>query len=150
MKFIKKNKAKIIVIIIVLIALAVILILLKNLLFSSSDGPIYGNRLDGIEDVAIEDDRLTEIESDLFINDGVEAADAYIQGKLINILIDVKELSIKESESILNKTLDSFSDEEKAFYDIQYFVTEKTNEESELYPIIGSKNKLSNKIVWTD
>ena len=148
MKFIKEHKFKLIIGVIILVVLIVGLILLKNLLFSTSDGPIYGNRLDGIEDVEIADERFTEIESNLLVNDGVETADVYLEGKLINILIDVKELSIDESKTILNKTLESFSDEEKEFYDIQYFVTEESDPESELYPIIGYKNKLSNIIVW--
>jgi hypothetical protein len=52
-------------------------------------------------------------------------------------------------KSISNDILAKFTTEQKAFYDIQYFLTQSEVKNNTIYPVIGYKNKLSNEIIWS-
>ncbi|MFA5602658.1 MAG: hypothetical protein WDA21_02855 [Bacilli bacterium] len=149
MKFIKKQKSKILIGILLLIIGISVIFLIKAFVYPSN-GPIYGNRLNGIDDVEIKDNRITEIESSILHNDKVKEVEVLLQGKLINIFIDVDNIDADEAKKILNDTLDDFSAGEKDFYDFQYFITNNSDKDSEIYPIIGYKSKLSDIISWSE
>jgi hypothetical protein len=148
MKFIKKHRNNILLGILLLIIIIGVGYFLKAFVFPSS-GPFYGNRLDGIDNVEISDNRITELESNLLRNDKVKSSDVLIQGKIINIFIDVEDMGADDAKKILNDTLGDFSDAEKEFYDFQYFITNDSDKDSEIYPIIGYKSKSSDTISWS-
>lgn len=148
MKFIKKNK-KLIVLGILAVLLIIFIIFIVRMFVYPTDGPIYGNRLDGIDEVKINDNKSNEIESSLLSNSNIKSAKMYIQGKIVNILIDVQNISVDDAKGALNGTLGSFSDKEKSFYDFQYFITNSSDENNESYPVIGYKSKSNDSITWT-
>ena len=91
MNFIKRNKKLLVVIVIFLVAL-VGAVQLKNILFPSG-GAIYGNRLEGIEEVEVSKDLDKQILE--LLKDGIMKADVRISGRIVNIHpFNVKTASI--------------------------------------------------------
>jgi len=148
MKLINKHK-KLVVLGILLIIFIVLVIFIVKLFIYPTDGPIYGNRLDGIKDVKINDNKANELESNLLSKDNVKSAKMYVQGKIINILIDVETIDVETAKKIFVDTLEEFSKEEKEFYDFQYFITNSSDKDSDSYPVIGYKSKTKDSISWT-
>lgn len=151
MKYIKKNKFMIIIVCIIILLLILSSSSIIKLFFPNLGVPIYGNRLDIIEEVKISSNRKTEIGNALMLNDFIKSAKVNVSGAIINIIIDVKEgVDLIEAKNIGVKALLELSDDEKKVYDIQLFITQKevTDEDDILFPLIGYKNRLSTGVVW--
>lgn len=152
MEFIKKYKFLIIIICIGILLLILSSSSIIKLFFPNLGVPIYGDRLDNIEDVKISSSRRSEIANTLMLNDSINNAKVNVSGAIINIFIDVKEgIDITEAKNMGLKALMELSDDEKKVYDIQLFITQKevTDEDDILFPIIGYKNRLNTNIVWS-
>lgn len=150
MEFIKKNLAECIISF-AFIIFFLIGIISVFMMWNQGSGSVYGNRLEGIKEVKIEDKKLTEISSSIKENTIIASASSKIEGKIINYYLEVntgtkKEDAKKASEIILEK----FSKKELEFYDVQVFITEKDKPEGSTYPIIGYKSKTTEKFVWTN
>lgn len=148
MKFIKKNKFTILVIgiFIVLVVLAAIL---KNMFFINTGQPVYGNRLDGIDDVEISSSQYNDLEKKLKDNKIVTAVESNLDGRIINIIVTVKDdASKKDAKKLSSAVVDSFSKEQLAFYDIQIFV-KKADKKQDDFPIIGYKHNSKSDFYWT-
>lgn len=144
--FISKNKL-VIILIIVLIAVAIVgFISMKAFLYPDDETLVYGDRLDGIEEVAITDEKINEVISKIKENENVIEANINIQGKIINISIKStnEENTIEVMEELSSSLLENFSKEEIAFYDFQFFIK---NEDAN-YNLIGYKSKISETISW--
>lgn len=146
MEFIKTHKTLCIILgIVILLVVAGIVIFIK---FSPNlaTNP-YGNRLTGIENYPISEERIQNMSKDAEQVEGIQSFSYDLKGRLINLVVKVNADLPKESAiQYANKTLEYFSEEEKAYYDLQIFFY--TEEESEIYPIIGAKHKTSNAYVW--
>ena len=89
MKFIKKHKKKFII-----GAIALFVLLLAYIIWTmlpNSNKSLYGDRLDGIEDVEITDENLADVESALEEVDGIKEASSDIKGRLINFSVEVED-----------------------------------------------------------
>lgn len=147
MKFIKSHKTLCIILAIVFILLiAGIVLFIKFSPDTHKD--VYGNRLVDIEKYPIDQERLQVMSTEFATNlEGVQSVNHNIKGRRINITIKLgasvpKDIAIQYA----NKTLEYFTDEVKSYYDIQIFLL--TDEESEIYPMIGYKHKTSSTYVW--
>jgi len=147
MKFIKKNLFTIIAIIVFLL-LVVLLIQVKNIFFPDEGSAIYGNRLEGIEKVKINDSKKKKIK-EAVTSDGIASkATVRISGKIIDVNIVVNmEASYDSAKGIANKVLENLSDEEKKYYDIQVFINKE--EKTDNFPIIGYKHHAKEAFSWT-
>ena len=146
MNFIKKNKITIIIIAIFAVCVFIITGLI-NAFFPEEGTAIYGNRLDGIDKVAISDTTLKELE-DKFKDDAVKSVSARVSGKTIEIQMVVNDDVDPGTAKIYGeKTLEVFSKEQKEYYDIQVFA--KKDIETVEYPIIGYKHKTKETFTWT-
>lgn len=145
MKFIKKNIGVIIIIvIIILIALGVYYV--KEEFYSSDAGAIYGNRLEGKDAVKITSERKNQVKDSL--KEETESVSIRVQGKIVYISITVnQETPLDSAKNIGNKSLESFSDEEKAYYDFQVII--QKNSESNQFPIMGYKHYTKSGLTWT-
>jgi preprotein translocase subunit SecF len=147
MEFIKHHKLLVAFIAIVLIVIIGTFILLRQFFVDTSKDE-YGNRLDGIEEVAVEEKTKTKLKTEISALEEVEDITYREQGRLIYIEITFKEgVSLETAKEIASKTLEYFSDKQKSYYDIQAILTNK-NEEAEGYPKIGYKHKTSEEFVW--
>lgn len=143
MSFLKRNKN----IIIALVAFFVVILLcvqLKNILFPNDRAAVYGNRLDGKVKVTKGVD--TKIKEALA--EGVTDVKVRVSGRIINVNITVyNEVSRDTAKSYAKKSLESFSDEEKSYYDFQFYL-QKDSDAAD-FPIIGYRIQNSEKITWT-
>jgi len=149
MDIIKKHWLKIGIGIIVLIVMVLAALAVKNLVFPNDSLSLYGNRLEGIEDVQISDKRFKELTDKLKGNDKVVSVSHDISGRIINFIIDVKkDTDLITAKSLGDEIIKAFNEKELAFYDLQLFLTCSEDKESELYPTIGYKHKTSVSFKW--
>ena len=145
MKFIKKNIGAIIAIVIIILLLIGVYFV-KQTFFSAETEAIYGNRLEGIDKVKITKEKKNQIIDSL--KEGSEKTTIRIAGKIIYVNITVNaDTSLEAAKGLGNKVLESLSDEEKAFYDVQIII--QKNSESKQFPIIGYKQHTKSSITWT-
>lgn len=149
MKFIKKNKFLCLCATMFILVMVFAFIGIINILMPNKGKNLYGNRLDGINDVPIAETTIDLIKNDLIDGKKITNVTYDLKGKIANFIItvgkDTDELTAKSSTS---KILGNFSNEQKNFYDIQVFVT--STDESEIYPIIGYKHITALDFTWTN
>ena len=147
MSFIRKNKF-----VIVAIGVFLILVILAFRLFSmfspSDGGALYGDRLEGIEEVELNDKKLNNIENTLKEDSIVKNATASVEGKIVEVIVTVQdETAVDTAKSLSTKVLDAITTKEKKFYDVQIFI-KKTTEAND-FPIIGYKHHANDDFSWT-
>lgn len=146
MNYIKRNKGTVIAIIIFII-LVVLLFQIKNIFFPNSGKAIYGNRLEGIEEVEISKDTYKKVEKSL-AEDSVSKVTTDIAGKLVKIFITVNEdVDLEKAKSYGGKAIEPFTAEQKNYYDFQIYIEKKGDNEH--FPIIGYKHHSKGTISWT-
>lgn len=145
MKFFRKHKT-VIWLAIILILLVLGAMIAKEFFFSSDTEAIYGTRLSKIKEVPITAEVKKKIKN-AFKEETASFA-IRLQGRIINISMTVKEgTTLEAAKELGNKTLEYFSDKEKAYYDIQIIIESKS--ESKQFPIIGYKHHNKESISWT-
>ena len=150
MKFIKKHKVGIISIIVIIIIGILTYFALKSMFIIGNDTGKYGNRLDGIENVQIENEIVDKLIKEMEETKDINSVKYNLQGRLIYIIMEVSnDTAVEVSKGYANKLLAYFTDEQKEYYDIQVLI-KSDSEESEVYPIIGAKHKTSTAFVWTE
>lgn len=146
MEFIKQHKKLCIILGIVLIFI-ILGILFIRLLSPDLSKNLYGNRLSGINQVKIKEDRMKSMDTEMKQLEGVTSVTYDLHGKLVNLIVTVDaNLSKDKAKEYANKTLEYFKEEEKKYYDIQIIFV--TKEDSETYPMMGYKHKTSDQYVW--
>ena len=145
LRFIKKH-SRIIVGLLIVIFLVIIGVMAKNFFFPSDNDVYYGTRLEGIEKVKISNKKKEELKE--HFKDSSKKITIRLAGRIIYFDITVNDdVSVDSSRDMANKTLEKLSDEEKAYYDIQFIIN--NNKEKEHFPIIGYKHHTKQGISWT-
>ena len=146
-KFIKNNKVTAVAFIICVIF--VILVFAIKLTFFPNEGTaIYGDRLDGIEEVEITDDEQDKIISSLEGKDEVKKVETDIKGRTLNVLITVNDdVELDPAKALTSSITDTLDKEQLSFYDIQVFIS-KDNDDAR-FPIIGYKHQDKDEFSWT-
>ena len=122
--------------------------LIFGTLMPKTGKPMYGNRLDGIEKVKVTSSQTNELVKTLKENKNVINASTHISGKIINVLVEVKEdVSVKKAKEVQTDVLAAFEDDQKSFYDIQLFITNE-KKDTKGFPVIGYKNSSDKKFVF--
>ena len=144
MKFIKKNIGAIIAIVIIILLLIGVYFVKE--MFSSETEAIYGSRLEGIDKVKITKEKKQQVIDNL--KEGTEKVSVRVAGKIVYISIVVnQDTSLETAKELGNKSLETFTDEEKAFYDYQIIIQKSSD--SNQFPIIGYKQHTKQAITWT-
>ncbi len=145
--FVKKNKLLSILLFLLILIIILALVAIKVLIFPSYKVTKYGNRLDGIESVKLDDSRVEEVKNAFEAVDGFTIDRFRLSGKIVNIYIKAdSNISIDKVKSSSMKLVSGFSEDELKFYDFQVFVTGP--EDNSNYPMIGYKNKNSEGMDW--
>lgn len=119
-----------------------------RMFFPAEGTALYGNRLDGIEEVELSNNKLNKIASALEDNESVKEASVSVQGKIIEVIITAQDDTTVDAVKGLNTIiLDALNKDEKGFYDIQIFVTKDTDASD--FPIIGYKHYAKDDFSWT-
>ena len=147
----KKKVNKLLVLFAIFCIVLLVFIIKVVMIFTESDEEaIYGGRLDGIEKVELkESDKEKQIKEKL--GDHVSSVKVRVQGRIVNISLSLTKDVIRDwVKDDCKNVLTLFSDEEKKYYDFQFFV-EKTVEagDKNQFPIIGYKHHSSEEIKWT-
>ena len=146
MSFIKKHKKLCIVGIVLLVLLVLLIVLFKTFSVDYSLDE-YGDRLDGIEKVEIKKSVSDKLVSEIKDIESVKKVNYRLKGRLVYIEIMFNEdVSVENAKEIAAKSLEYFTDDQKAFYDFEFILTNE--KETEGYPELGSKHKSSDNIVW--
>ena len=143
--FILKNRIYIVLILIILF-FGFVFFTMKAYMDPKDELEVYGNRLDGIEEVIITDERKKEVVDFVSEDEKISNVSVSVQGKIINISINVKskENTKDKMEKKAKLVLEKFSEDEVKFYDFQFFIK---NEDGN-YNMIGYKNKKNEDISW--
>ena len=111
----------------------------------------YGDRLKGIESHKVEKKEQEEVVSFLKEKNEVNDASIRIQGKIIYIHIEyTRETSLDTAKAIATESLAKISDDEKKFYDIGYYLTQTSDDNSEDkgFIVTGNKSNELDSISW--
>lgn len=148
--FYKNNRVYSILMIISIICIVAILVGVVLYFLGQTSKDKYGNRLEGIEKIEIKESKLNDIEKKITENELVKSTDAVIRGKLVYITITLNTGTHADAESIAQSSLELFSEEEKAFYDIQYIVDNEDESTEENFPVMGYIKAGNSVIKWTN
>lgn len=144
-RFIKKHSHKIVGVIIV-IFIIIIGIMAKNFFFPDDAEAYYGTRLEGIEKVKINDKKKDELKENF--KDSSKKVTIRLAGRIIYVDVTVNDdISVDSAKDMSNKTLEKLSDEEKAYYDVQFIISNEKDKDH--FPIIGYKHHTKQGISWT-
>lgn len=111
----------------------------------------YGDRLEGINKVKLSDSFIKETEGKLIAEEIVKKADIIVTGKIVYISMKFDApTTLVEAQSIAQKSLEYFKDEEKNFYDFMFTLREDATESAEGFLISGSKNINGSGLVWNN
>ena len=145
MKFVKKNISAVVAI--VVFVLVVVGLLYFKEVFSGDDATaIYGSRLEGREKIEITEERINQLKK--AINDSSNETTVRIAGRIIEVIVEVKDdVSIKDAKELGTPIVYAFTEEERAYYDIQIFLKNKKN--TQQFPAIGYKQHTKAGLTWT-
>lgn len=144
-KFILKNKLLSVLLILFILILILGLVAIKVLIFPSYSVSKYGDRLENIESVKLDNTRFDEIKNSFESVDGFTIDKFRLSGRIVNIYIVASEsISVDKVKSSALTLVNSFSEDELSYYDFQVFVTGSNDN----YPMIGYKNKNSEGLYW--
>lgn len=128
MDFIRKHKLTTFVIIAYIVVIG-FGFFIYNMLVGNSGMPVYGDRLDGIEKVPIEEEQYDKIVSELNSEASViSVTKPSLSGKILQVVITVGDLTpIQTAKNLANKVTNVLTDEQKNFYDVQVFIKKAYN-----------------------
>ena len=131
---------------ILVVCFIVICLLFYKYFYAGISETKYGDRLDGIEEHVLKDNLVDEIKKLYTENKEVGEIKVNTKGKVIYINMDfVESVKVETAQSLAIKALDVIGEENLKYYEVQYIIKNKDNEN---FPIFGSKNANSLKVVW--
>ncbi|MBR3363238.1 MAG: hypothetical protein IKG40_04915 [Bacilli bacterium] len=107
----------------------------------------YGDRLKEINKHKITKEVIDKIKDKSSSNDSVLKIDYHKEGRILNFTVTVdSNFGVDQAKEFINGMIGEIIEDDQKYYDIQVFVD--SNDKSDNYPIIGYKNKNSDKIVY--
>ncbi len=150
-KFYNEHRVFTILMAIAIVCLILVATVLIKCFYSGGNKGKYGDRLEGIEAVEINNSKISDIETKIKADQIVKSAKITITGKIVYFDLNFSsETSLVEAQSVALKSLDNFSDEEKAFYDFHFTLKQESTAESDGFLIEGAKNKNGSGLVWNN
>lgn len=142
---IKNNKLLTLLIVLIILVIILCIVAVKVLIFPSYKTDKYGNRLNNIESVKVDDSRFNEVKNSFEDVSGFNIKNIKLTGKIINIFVSVdSEINSETIKASADNFVKCFSEDELSYYDFQVFVTG----EGDKYPMLGYKNKNSEGLFW--
>lgn len=139
-----KNYRFYLILFILIVFVAALIITTQSFLYNNDVSSLYGNRLEGVENVKISEQKTSTIIEKVTDYDEVKSVSIDINGRIINVVIREKEdLKVELAKELPSIVLNEFTDLELEFYDFQFFVV------SENYSLIGYKNSTAEEVVWS-
>lgn len=147
LNFIKTHKGLSILLGLGFVLFLIIFVTMLTLLIGNNKGT-YGDRLEGIEKVKLSTNDLNDMSKKVEENDAVEEADFRVQGKIVYVTIKFKEgTNLDSAKEIANNAMKEFSEDEIAFYDLEFFLKENKDKG---FVVVGNKHPSVETIGWTN
>ena len=150
-KFYREHRVFTILMAIILVCLVIITTILIQCFYIGKGTDKYGDRLDGIENYEISEAKISDYEVNLANNEKVKTAKLNITGRVIYINVEYEtNCSLEEAESIVAKSLESFTNEEQKFYDFNITLEKDATASSDGFLISGAHNKNGSGMIWNN
>lgn len=150
-KFYKEHRVFTILMAIVIVCAILMITVLIQCFYVGNGKNKYGNRLEGIENYEITESRQGDFENNVANNDKVKSVDIRVTGKIIYITMQFEDkVDLIEAQSIAQKSLEEFSDEEQNFYDFNITLKQSITANSEGFFISGAKNVNGSGLIWNN
>ena len=108
----------------------------------------YGDRLAGIEKVKID---VKEVESKIVGEEIVKKCKLSITGRIVYASIYFEApTTLVEAQTIAQKSLDYYDEEQKKFYDFHFTLKEEATEDNAGFIISGARNRNGSGLVWNN
>ena len=122
MDFIKKHKLTTFIIFVYIVVIG-FLFFIYNMFIGSSGMPVYGDRLDGIENVPITKEQYSTVVTELSKENGVVSVlEPTLSGKIFKVIITVGDLVEENTAKALADKVKTFlTEEQNKFYDVEVF-----------------------------
>ena len=146
----RKNKQDNIILLvlmgILLVCFIAICLLFYKYFYAGTSETKYGDRLEEVEQHKLSATLNEDIKSVFAETKSVGDVKVNVQGLIIYINIDFAEsVKVADAQSIAIKALDKIGEDNLSFYEVQFILTCADNEN---FPVLGSKNANSLKVVW--
>jgi len=145
----QENIFLLVLILILLTCFVLIGLLFYKYFYAGASSNKYGDRLDDIENYPLPASLEEDIKSLYASEKSIDSVKINVEGKIIYIVINFNELIKTETaQSQAVRSLEKIGEENLTFYDVQFILKYIGTEENETFPIFGSKNSNSLKVVW--
>ncbi len=155
-KIYRENRVLLILLIIVIVCVIAMGVALFKYFYTGNNDK-WGDRLDGIENVPLEESRLSDLTLSLKSDNSelISEAKCLVTGFRVDFIIYFQPAAtLTDAQGIASKILDNFSEEEKKYYDFSFALIQNKSEQSEGFTIEGTKTATrtqnDNKIVWNN
>ena len=145
-----ENRVLFVLFVIILLCACIILGVILKYFFGSSKSS-YGERLNGIQEVEVNDELQTKFLSNMKQDEQIEDATLKIKGKIIYIALTFREgVSLVEAQSKALASLQHFEQKYLDFYDFNYTLKGAATENTEGFLIMGARNVNGSGLVWNN
>lgn len=150
-KILNENRVLLVLGIILLVCLVVVAVVSLTYFYGSSD-TVYGNRLDDIKDMPLNEKLFKDIENELKEDESVKKVSTTKKGKIVYINIDfVDATKMEDAKKVAESSLELFNDDELALYDIEFTITSLSTNDFIGYTLMGARNANGlGEIVWNN
>ena len=149
--FFKEHRIFTMLMAIVIVCFVLIMTVLINVFggFNGDDG----YRLEGRDQVEITEKKQSDIKNNITNNEKIKSVSISISDKSnrIHITMIVESgVLLEEAKGIALKSLDEFTEEEKAFYDFIFTLKQEATDKDPGYTIEGAKNASGTQLKWNN
>jgi len=149
-KIYRDNRIFVILMIIVAICVVFIAVGLFKLFFGNGADK-YGDRLDGIKTVEISDSKISSAKNMIEEEESVISTSITVTGRVIYVSINFNDtVTLEDAKLKAAKSLENFTDEEQAFYDLNYTIKQTSTETTDGFLVMGAKNANGTKFEWNN
>lgn len=150
-KILNENRVLLVLGIILLVCLVVVAVVSLTYFYGTSD-TVYGNRLDDIKDMPLNDKLFKDIKNKLNEEESVKKVSTTKKGKIVYINIDfVEETKMEDAKKVAESSLELFNDDELALYDIEFTISSLSTNDFVGYTLMGARNANGfGEVVWNN
>jgi len=118
--------------------------------FFGANASSYGDRLDSIQNIKLENDEIDKIKAKLKESETVTDVNLHTQGKIVYIRIKFTNSSLEKAKEVAGNALSEISDKIKENYDIHFTLVEDDTESEKGFTMMGAKNINRANLIWNN
>ena len=135
--------------IILLICFMIMGVLFIKYFYSVINKDKYGDRLSEISNYPLSKTLEEDIRSIYTSDKTIDSVEVNQKGRIIYVNIAFNTaVKVDTAKSLAIKSLDKIGEDNLTYYEVQFILTYTGEEENKNFPLFGSKNANSTKVVW--